>query len=121
MKKIGSALSLVLALSVFAIAAEQLQDPTRPLIVVRSDAPKEPVKTIDKVDVKETKKNQLMAIIKNKQQIKAIIDSRTVKVGDRINGFQVRSINANNVVLSNNNKTITLTLNKSVKRIHSQG
>jgi len=118
MIKIGLALSFLILFCFEVMAAEQQQDPTRPLINV--NAVVSPV-SVAKPAEKKQSKNNLMAIIKQGRHLKAVIDHRTVKVGDLINGYRVNKIDGNTVTLSRSGKNKILTLVPSIKSVESQG
>lgn len=79
-----------------------------------SDKPKE---SITKKPDSATK-NVLMGIVETPQGKLAIIDGQRLKIGNRINGYQVRAIYENSVVLAQSGKTKKLQLAPTIK---SQG
>ncbi len=62
----------------------------------------------------------LQTIIKTEQRYKAVINGKLVNHGDRVLGYTVKKITANNALLSKADKQITLTLfanNKLIKTV----
>ncbi|WP_144392405.1 hypothetical protein [Pleionea sediminis] len=117
MIKIGLALSFIIAASVSASETDKLTDPTRPYINLTTQVQKE---STDK-EAPKKKVNQLKAIIRDEFNYKAIIDTKTVAVGDRINGYRVHQIKENKVILRKGSQYKTLSLVKRVKVTKAKG
>lgn len=80
-------------------AAEVLRDPTQPSNI-----------TITGKGGTTTSDLSLQSIIKTEAQYKAIISAQVYKSGDEIGEFRVLTINANSVLLANDDKQIKLEL-----------
>lgn len=79
------------------LMAQQL-DPTKPLKQM----------TMSKESIKQH--FRLYSIIKNNDSLSAIINDKTLMLGDKIGAYTAISINANQVILSNTKETIELSL-----------
>ncbi len=120
MIKIGLVLSLLVMTGVLMAAdSSRLSDPTRPLINTNAERVKSSNETRQTAPKK--KRNQLMAIIVDNKNRKAIIDEKTIAVGDLINGYRVHRIETNRVILRKGQSYKTLTLAPSVKAVNKQG
>lgn len=80
-------------------AVAQEVDPTRPLFG-------ESQASSNKV----TQAIELQSIINNGQQLTVVINGRLLKVGDKIEQYQLKKINKNSVVLSSTDKHLELSL-----------
>ena len=118
MIKTGLALSLLLSMAAVSAtndSGSKLEDPTRPLVNTKTKLSEQPKEATQSKPVAKPK-NILMGILETSQGKLAIIDGQRLKVGNNINGYRVRRINDNSVVLTQSGKTKTLELAPSVKR-----
>lgn len=90
---------LVMLLPPFA-AAEELQDPTQPPREAAASGIPEPPEGGARVSL----------IRLNGSTALAMVDGRSVRAGDRLNGARVKSINAGGVTLEQDDRTWTLPL-----------
>ena len=74
-------------------------DPTRPLFATSSNVIKS-----------NSKAMQLQSIVDNGQGATVIISGKVLKIGDHIEGYQLKSIYKNSVVLVSDEKRLTLSV-----------
>lgn len=88
---------LTVILSDYTVA--QQADPTRPLTGAS-----------EVVSKKAAQRMKLQSIVENGQDLTVVINGKLLKIGDRIEQYQLEKINKNSVVLTSPDKRLELSL-----------
>jgi hypothetical protein len=94
---------LLVGCSVFAVAAASLQDPLRPGGYSASAS-----RQVGELKAEPEPVWQLTAVLFSDARLVAVINDQTVQVGDFLGGYRVKSIERDQVVLSNKDRTMVV-------------